>query len=427
MCWQCDLLADASVLPEADLPDMAPVPLPTAAELVIAAETSAIVPRLQKFVASLGAGREPAPDDPEARFVERWATAGGLVRLVKGRLVPVKKRAKLLNQPLELWQRAFETFPSAAELLTDYGNWSRMFDTVSLTLYSAAGTPIPMLLLDGIVRAELATAYPFFGGLAEYVLGPDDLAAVLAMLEEQLGAVEITETTDPAELAKISELAETDSPDGRLVRLTPIGLWALNASLREAGLAAPVAGDLAPEEIGTIYTVLGMSSPQVVEAELALWVKRRGPAVAAEEAAEFLRRAASPSERFFSLLALAQAGDHGVAAGGRARSDGGVAGAVTTAWLVEQGAISAESVTEAEGKLGMTDYFAAMHEQGMFLDALLETAAENQAALIGILVETEHPHRLDLLDALAAEHPDAKIAKKARKARLKVRSAGIQS
>jgi hypothetical protein len=50
-----------------------------------------------------------------------WARAAGLVRVVKGRLVPVKKALPLLDRPLDLWDRAFEAFTSLGDAICPPG------------------------------------------------------------------------------------------------------------------------------------------------------------------------------------------------------------------------------------------------------------------------------------------------------------------
>ena len=47
---------------------------------------------------------------PELNVVFVWARAARLVRVVGGRLVAVQKNAELLERPLPLWERMFETF-----------------------------------------------------------------------------------------------------------------------------------------------------------------------------------------------------------------------------------------------------------------------------------------------------------------------------
>jgi hypothetical protein len=48
---------------------------------------------------------------PGITTVVAWAKACRLVRVTGGRLVPVPRNASLLDRPLELWARMFETFP----------------------------------------------------------------------------------------------------------------------------------------------------------------------------------------------------------------------------------------------------------------------------------------------------------------------------
>lgn len=43
-------------------------------------------------------------------LIVEWAKAAGLVRVVRGRLVPVKKAAALLDCPAQLWMALFESF-----------------------------------------------------------------------------------------------------------------------------------------------------------------------------------------------------------------------------------------------------------------------------------------------------------------------------
>lgn len=56
-------------------------------------------------------------DLPGLSLIVAWATACGLVRVVRGRLVGVKKNARLLKHPAELWERMFETFGQIGEAL----------------------------------------------------------------------------------------------------------------------------------------------------------------------------------------------------------------------------------------------------------------------------------------------------------------------
>jgi hypothetical protein len=58
---------------------------------------------------------------PGLSLIVAWATACGLVRVNRGRLVAVKKHASLLDRPTELWDRMFDTFPLLGDALCPDG------------------------------------------------------------------------------------------------------------------------------------------------------------------------------------------------------------------------------------------------------------------------------------------------------------------
>jgi len=63
---------------------------------------------------------------PGLTTIVEWAKASRLVRVSKGRLVPVKKNVALLDRPLELWARMLEAFPRLGEALCPPG-WAESF------------------------------------------------------------------------------------------------------------------------------------------------------------------------------------------------------------------------------------------------------------------------------------------------------------
>jgi hypothetical protein len=204
------------------------------------------------------------------------------------------------------------------------------------------------------------------------------------------------------------------------VSLTPLALWALNRMLRDEGADAPIVGELAPGPLETLCVHLAESAPEVADAELAAWVAHRSPADAAAEAAEFLRGAEGPAQRLFALLALGMTGQPGSAAARTVRGEGGIAGAVAAGWLAERDETVAEALTAEEMCVGMTDHLAAMNALGILIAELDRLG--DQAAVVGAIAAAEHPDRLRLLDVIAQEHPDRKIAKRARKARFALRT-----
>nr|AAS07751.1 hypothetical protein [Amycolatopsis mediterranei S699] len=338
--------------------------------------------------------------------------------------MPVKKNAKLLTRPVELWARAFETLGDAGygiateddEVPFEFGMlFPDFLGGLQMTLYSAGGTPMPLELLYG-----LADQMPSL--VAGLELREDSqwryaLRATLAVLD-RLGAIERTEA-DAVELAKIAELTGRPEPDPTLVSLTPLALWALNRMLRDEGADAPVVGELATAPLETLCAHVADAPPEIAEAEVAAWVAHRSPADAAAEAVDFLREAEGPAQRLFALLTLGAAGDAGVADARTVREEGGIAGAVMAAWLAERSETTAESLTSEELCLSMTDHLAAMDELGVLFDEL--AALGDPSSIVGVIAAADHPARLRLLDVIAQEHPDRKIAKRARKARFTLR------
>jgi hypothetical protein len=417
MCRECEL-----DLEDGEMPAAAPILLPSAAELLDAAERSTALRELRRYVAELsGTGQ------PEMTLIPRWAEACGLVRVHKGAHVPMKKNAKLLKQPLELWERAYRALDEAGygfvagdhPVPISFGLlFPQFLATLRMTLYSAADSQLPLELVYGLAD-EMPSL--FFGLDADGEPAPEWRNGLMVTLDllERLGALERSTTTDPVELAKISELTGKATPDPTLVGLTPIGLWATNRMLREAGIDAPVVGELAGEDLGKVCSYISASSPEVAEAEIRAWVARRSPDAAAEEAADFLRRTDNASDRLFAFLALAETGAPGLTIGARIRAEGGIAGAATAVWLVERGEVAPETITPDEMSLGFADHFAALHEQGIFLDELC--SMEDQLTVLSVIAAADHPARLELLDEIAQNHPDRKIAKQARKVRYALR------
>ncbi|WP_182546025.1 hypothetical protein [Halosaccharopolyspora lacisalsi] len=266
-----------------ELPEPAPVRLPPEPELIEAARAADIVARLRTFAGWLGTGRtltrtgrltvaqgrelaeslgvdRSAPAKtrssaslPQVSLTVAWAKKAGIARTVKGKLVPVKKAAPLLDKPLELWGRAFDAFGKLGVDLCDSGSASLLacsFDEVLPVLwwglYSGGESPLPEELLHLAVRDTLVATFDL--GEAEAVsdarqhLWRQDLARMLDALRD-LGAVTRWDSADPADRAKIAEISGRDDPSITLVRPAPLGLWKINGMLRDQGFSAPVEGE----------------------------------------------------------------------------------------------------------------------------------------------------------------------------------------
>ena len=329
--------------------DLPPVLLPGAAALLAAADASEALARLRAVTRWVRTGRpltadgrllladaralaatlhvdafsadlaRTADDLPETSLLVAWARQARLVRVVKGRLVPVKGSAPLLARPIELWHRAF----AALGDLGEHFGGSNVFGAPSLfgmslgealpillfELYAAGGEPVALELFHRLVREAVNERFGCvvddLAGDVEQRLWRRDVTALVDTLE-LLGAVTLGESHEHDTL---TELAGRDDPDPTTVALTPIGLWAVREVLLEQGVPAPLVGELAGEDVEYVCVRLAGVRAEVADAELAAWVGARSPRAAADELARLLRRTDDPAHRALALRALRRNGE----------------------------------------------------------------------------------------------------------------------
>jgi hypothetical protein len=335
-------------------PDLLPVLLPGAAQMLAAADSSVALARLRAFTRWVRAGRavtregrlllgdadavaaaldldhfsreraRTSDDLPEISLLLHWARQARLVRVVKGRLVQVKSAAPLLSRPIELWRRAFEAVGGIGE---HFGG-SNVFGAPSLFgmslgeafpillfhLYAAGGDPMPVELFHRAVREtvndRMGCVVDDLAGDVEQRLWRRDVTALLDALE-LLGAVHLSESLDGEDHAELIELAGRDDPDPTLVSLTPIGLWAVQEMLTEQGVHAPLVGELADEDIEYVCVRVSGLRPEVAAAELTAWVRARTGRAAAQEVLRYLQRCEDAAHRELALFALSRTGTPG--------------------------------------------------------------------------------------------------------------------
>ncbi len=173
----------------------------------------------------------------ELTLIVEWAKACGLVRVVRGRLVSVKKRAGLLDDEAALWDRMFDAFGSLGTALCPDG-WTQSFmrdefrHVIAGVLWVAhhRGPSFPLseacalawqlatlrYILDTATTPQLSTWR---------AMNDRDLRCALAVLEE-LGAVRLAGGT----------VALTDRGAGAVLRVT--GGFASGAAALSAVVAA---------------------------------------------------------------------------------------------------------------------------------------------------------------------------------------------
>lgn len=381
----------------------------------------------------------------------QWAKAVRTVRVVKGRLVPVKKNAALLGRPLELWGRAFDEVANLGETICGRGYFQSLltwdfelgYHAVLTALYT--GGRLPRSELNDMVWELLCQAFWIDHGTQQQRwLWRKMVEADLRRLTDQLellGAVRQVPEGEKTGLAEQSDVvADTGSAEAPPwlagleddehenddeLELTPLGVWGARRQLLGLGYAAPVIGDQAGESAeAAIAAAVEFGDVELTDEELAAWCAARGEEQAACELTALIRRTDEPRHRMLAFRALGYTGESGIAEIRTVRDDEDV-GAYAGAWLVSREAADPSSLGRSEYALAMLETLAALRSLGP--EAVVETFAEdatreNQLVMLDDLWRVRHPHLVPVLNAVAESHPDKTVAKAARKARFKAQS-----
>jgi hypothetical protein len=462
-------------------PGFPPVRLAPEAELAAAADAAPAIQRLRRFTAWVGQGRkltqkgrltladgkalvdllatgdgvDPLIGDttfrtrssaelPEVAVTFAWAKAARLVRVVHGRVVPVKRSQALLDRPLELWARALEGLRQLGPDLLGGGMFGSLLadhldslvPVVLATMY-AADEPVPLRALADTAWNDVRGSYdlalqrsPLAGTLRRMVTA--ELDRVLEHLE-LLGAVErLLPDAAAVELGLDEELpAVTRHLIGgeELLdtgfRLTALGTWGANRLLRDLGADAPTVGDLAGADAATLVAGCADYDEADCQTEMEAWCAARGGKAAAAELTALLRAGDDLQTRMLGFQALGAAGRAGVEAVQALRDDPQLR-PYATMWLVDRGH-EQQDVIEPEMAARMLVETCAMVAATQGPAAAAELLGglgppEEQAAIVESLWRVDSPHVGAALDALGAAHPDKQVAKAARKAAFKHRS-----
>lgn len=425
-------LMDAQLGPSGLMPERAiaqlPVTLPPAGELAAAAARSQVVVQLRAFtewvgtdgrtltaagnlrpadarelIALLRTGEEhlkvrSSAELPQLNLIFAWARKARLVRVSRGRLLPVAKARPLLDDGAAeaLWQRAFEAFfelrdvicvalwaGGATSLL--YELYAEAIPDVLNTIYSLP-LPMPVVRLNESVwdacRQVFAIGARSSGqqqAWREHV--GRDLASAFEALAA-LGAVEVTHgladqifTSDlatdvespltagrsfPADA--LARLAGDLAVPGDLVALTALGTRAMRERLLAQGREAGLVGDLVAAQPAELLGVVAEHyTPETGVAEIAGWLAARGGDIEllldAIRACPFRCRAAA------MLSVLAAARPDRTRWLRSLRADPVLAPLVLQA-LTEDGTLEPGDLTEPEQVLVMTEGLLQLLELG---------------------------------------------------------------
>ncbi|GGO65875.1 hypothetical protein GCM10012289_18610 [Nonomuraea cavernae] len=161
---------------------------------------------------------------PGLNLIVEWAKAAGLVRVVKGRLLPVKKAAPLLKDSERLWEASFTALGKMSGALFPQSYWYTSLVGEEFTLIWPAllrrlyGGPVPVADLRELAWEIASPYYEMRDPRSQRRMTDQDIDRLLTVLV-RLGAVELTEET---------------------AALTPVAVNAVRRSLGEAAPGEPI-------------------------------------------------------------------------------------------------------------------------------------------------------------------------------------------
>ncbi|MFG2141958.1 hypothetical protein [Streptomyces sp. NPDC048650] len=294
--------------------------------------------------------------------------------------------------------------------------------------------PLPALAASMIVPDDMEEPTDdILEEVSEAMMRLDDQFRVL----EPIGLVAYR----PVDEALIEELDEqgetvtsaeplTDEDVSRygMVRLTPLGVWAVRARMLDAGAHAPAVGDLTDKGADVLLEALPDYPEALAQAESERWLAARAPLDASRDLLGAARGddARAPLRRLAAQQALSLVPPEAEGALREVLDDRQLGG-LARVWLAErslpgipepsQDMIFWLTVDTIAAQLDSADDEAAAE-----LRDLVQSLTEQHSGFFDTAWRVDHPATADVLEAMGRLHPDRKAAKEARKAAFKARS-----
>ncbi|MFI7012311.1 hypothetical protein [Streptomyces sp. NPDC050145] len=289
--------------------------------------------------------------------------------------------------------------------------------------------PLPALAASMIVPDDMGEPTDdVLEQVSDAMMRLDDQFRMLA----PIGLVEF-QPVDEALMADIDSaepaapVDESDISRYGMVRLTPLGLHGIRARMLEAGLDAPAVGDLADKGADALLDGTSTFPQAAAQAEIEQWLARREALAAARELLGAARGGdqGAPLRRLRCQQALSLVGTEAEPALRDVLQDPELGG-LARVWLAEHGATDVPAPSEDLVFWLTVDTIAAqlsLEGNSEELQALVEGLAAQHSGFFAAAWRVDHPATADVLEAMGRLHPDKKVAKEARKAAFKARSA----
>ncbi|WP_405800178.1 hypothetical protein [Streptomyces sp. NBC_01506] len=211
-----------------------------------------------------------------------------------------------------------------------------------------------------------------------------------------------------------------------VVTLTPLGLHGIRSRMRDAGVEAPVVGDLADKGADALLDGVAHFPEPAARAETEQWLARREPAEAARELLVAAKGSdpGAPLRRLHCQQSLALVGGEAEPAVREVLDDAELGG-LARVWLAELGAADVPPPPESMIFWLAVDTIAAQLDaegEPLELQELVEGLVGRHSGFFDAAWRVDHPATADVLEAMGRLHRDRKAAKEARKAAFKARS-----
>ncbi|TKA09752.1 hypothetical protein [Actinacidiphila oryziradicis] len=265
-----------------------------------------------------------------------------------------------------------------------------------------------MMRLDEHFRLLISTGLIDYEPVDEALIEEEDL--------EDDEAATTMQQLDPDEVSRYG-----------LVRLTPLGVYGVRARMIETGVHAPASGDLADQPATELLEALFDYPDHAARREADQWLAARKPADAARELLHAARGddRNAPARRLVAQQTLSLLGGEAEGALREVLEDRQLGG-LARVWLAERDATDVPPPDEEMVFWLTIDTLAAQldaDDDAELLEELVTDLVARHDGFFSTAWRVDHPATADVLEAMGRLHPDKQLAKEARKAAFKARSA----
>ncbi|WP_043263824.1 hypothetical protein [Streptomyces sp. CT34] len=294
--------------------------------------------------------------------------------------------------------------------------------------------PLPALAASMIVPDDMdEPTDDILEEVSEAMMRLDDQFRVLEPIGlvayRPVDAALIEELDEDGEMVSAAEpLDDEDVSRYGMVRLTPLGVWAVRTRMLDAGVHAPAVGDLTDKGADVLLEALPEYPEALAQAESEQWLAARTPLDAARDLLGAARGddERAPLRRLAAQQTLSLVVPDAEPALREVLDDRQLGG-LARVWLAERGLPGIPEPSQDMIFWLTVDTIAAQldsadEEAAAELRDLVQGLTEQHNGFFDAAWRVDHPATADVLEAMGRLHPDKKAAKEARKAAFKARS-----